>query len=66
GTDTDTRRLAIEAARQATAQLERTPGLGGPMVIGQIRATATDLLRGSGLSYEDATAAIDEAAPVRR
>ena len=35
--------------------LDQRMGLGGPMVIGQVRATATDLLRGIGLTYEEAT-----------
>ena len=33
------------------------------MIVGQIRSTATDLLTGIGLSYEEATEAVREAAP---
>jgi uncharacterized membrane protein YgaE (UPF0421/DUF939 family) len=66
GSSDRTQALAIEAARDATMLLDQRMGLGGPMVIGQVRATATDLLRGIGLTYEEATAAIDAVAPVRR
>jgi uncharacterized membrane protein YgaE (UPF0421/DUF939 family) len=59
--DTAVRRLALEAAVKATAVLTTDPGLSINVIIGQIRSTATDLLRGSGLSGEEARNALDAA-----
>ncbi|HEX7297508.1 MAG TPA: FUSC family protein [Solirubrobacteraceae bacterium] len=59
--ESDTRRLALEAAVQATSVLEGDPGLSMNVIIGQIRSTAVDLLRGSGLSGEEARNALDAA-----
>jgi uncharacterized membrane protein YccC len=56
-----TRRLALEAAVKATSVLDRDPGLSMNVIIGQIRSTAIDLLRGSGLSGEEARNALDAA-----
>lgn len=56
-----TRRLALEAAVQATHVLASDPGLSVNVIIGQIRSTAIDLLRGSGLSGEEARTALDAA-----
>jgi uncharacterized membrane protein YgaE (UPF0421/DUF939 family) len=56
-----TRRLALEAAVKATSVLEQDPGLSMNVIIGQIRSTAIDLLRGSGLSGEEARNALDAA-----
>ncbi len=55
----DARRLAVEAAAEATQVLERHHDLPTSMLVGQVRATATDLLRGSGLDREAARTAID-------
>ena len=60
--DVATRRLALEAAVKATSVLESDPGLSHAVIIGQIRSTAVDLLRGSGLSSEEATSALEAAA----
>jgi uncharacterized membrane protein YgaE (UPF0421/DUF939 family) len=54
-----TRRLAAHAAEQATGVLDRRRDLSTNMMVGQIRATAMDLLRGSGLDGEDARRAVD-------
>lgn len=56
-----TRRLALEAAVKATAVLETDPGLSVNVIIGQVRSTAIDLLRGSGLSNDEARTALDAA-----
>jgi uncharacterized membrane protein YgaE (UPF0421/DUF939 family) len=56
-----TRRLALEAAVKATAVLQRDPGLSVSVIVGQVRSTAIDLLRGSGLSSEEASTALDAA-----
>jgi len=55
------RRLALEAAVKATSVLEREPGLSMSVIIGQVRSTAIDLLRGSGMTGEEARAALDGA-----
>jgi len=52
----DTRRFALEAAEGATAVLEESNDLGTSMLVGQIRSTAVDLLRASGM---DRTEALD-------
>jgi uncharacterized membrane protein YgaE (UPF0421/DUF939 family) len=59
--ESDTRRLALEAAVKATSVLDRDPGLSMNVIIGQIRSTTIDLLRGSGLSGEEARNALDAA-----
>jgi hypothetical protein len=46
---------------KATAVLETNPGLSINVIIGQVRSTAVDLLRGSGLSNDEARAALDAA-----
>ena len=55
------REPALRAAGQATLVLQRTGNLSVSVIVGQIRSTAVDLLRGSGMSYEDAAAAVREA-----
>jgi uncharacterized membrane protein YgaE (UPF0421/DUF939 family) len=45
---------AVEAARLATGVLERDPALTAAHVVGQVRSTATDLLRALGLERSDA------------
>jgi uncharacterized membrane protein YgaE (UPF0421/DUF939 family) len=54
GQDSQTRYLARQAADLATGVLERRQDLRTSMVVGQVRATATDLLRGTGLDTENA------------
>ena len=61
GNEAVTRRLALEAAVKATSVLESDPGLSMNVIIGQVRSTAIDLLRGSGLSGEEARTALDAA-----
>jgi uncharacterized membrane protein YgaE (UPF0421/DUF939 family) len=56
-----TRRRAIEASEQATALLASHHDLRTTMIIGQIRATAVDLLRASGLDADTAWVAIPAA-----
>ena len=52
--DTAARRLALEAAVKATRLLQDDQGLSISVIIGQVRSTAIDLLRGSGMTGEEA------------
>jgi uncharacterized membrane protein YgaE (UPF0421/DUF939 family) len=54
----EARRLAISAAARATAVLDAHRDLATSAVVAQVRATAVDLLRASGLEDEAARAAI--------
>ena len=56
------REPALRAAREATLVLQRTGNLSVSVIIGQIRSTAVDLLRSTGLSYDDAVDAVRAAA----
>jgi hypothetical protein len=56
------REPALRAAARATLVLEETGNLSVTVVVGQVRSTAVDLLRGSGLSYEEAAELVREAA----
>jgi F0F1-type ATP synthase assembly protein I len=56
------RARALSAAGKAAVVLERTSNMSVTVVVGQIRSTAVDILRGSGLSYEDAADAVRAAA----
>ncbi len=56
------REPALRAAATATQVLENTTNMSVSVIVGQIRSTATDLLTGLGLSYEEATAAVRAAA----
>ncbi len=56
-----TRALAVEASEQATAALAIHHDLRTSMIIGQIRATAVDLLRASGLDADAARASLPPA-----
>jgi uncharacterized membrane protein YgaE (UPF0421/DUF939 family) len=56
------REPALRAAARATLVLEETGNLSVTVVVGQIRSTAVDLLRGSGLTYEEAAELVREAA----
>jgi uncharacterized membrane protein YgaE (UPF0421/DUF939 family) len=62
GRAADVREPAVRAAATATMVLERTGNLSVSVIVGQIRSTAADLLRGTGLSYEEASAVIRAAA----
>jgi len=57
--EAQTRRLALAAAARATAVLDDGLGLSHSVIVGQVRSTAVDLLRGSGLSAEQARRALD-------
>jgi uncharacterized membrane protein YccC len=59
--DTAARRLALEAAVKATRLLQDDPGLSISVIIGQVRSTAIDLLRGSGMTGDEARTALDAA-----
>jgi uncharacterized membrane protein YccC len=59
--DTAARRLALEAAVKATRLLQDDPGLSISVIIGQVRSTAIDLLRGSGMTGEEARTALEAA-----
>jgi uncharacterized membrane protein YgaE (UPF0421/DUF939 family) len=52
---------ALLAAARASAALEQTGNLSVNMIVGQVRATATDLLLGLGLSSEEAIARVRSA-----
>ena len=62
GREVAVRRLALRAAAVASTVLARDPGLSAVVIVGQIRSTAIDLLRGSGLGYDDAREALEAAA----
>jgi uncharacterized membrane protein YgaE (UPF0421/DUF939 family) len=49
---------AVRAAVEATLVLERTGNLSVSVIVGQVRSTAVDLLRGSGMSYDEAAEAV--------
>ncbi len=52
---------ALRAAARSTAALEQTGNLSVNVIVGQVRATATDLLLGLGLSSEEAIARVRSA-----
>jgi uncharacterized membrane protein YgaE (UPF0421/DUF939 family) len=56
------REPALRAAGKATLVLERTGNLSVSVIVGQIRSTAVDLLRGAGMSYDEAADAVRGAA----
>jgi uncharacterized membrane protein YgaE (UPF0421/DUF939 family) len=58
----EVRAPALRAAAKATQVLEQTGNLSVTVVVGQVRSTAVDLLRGSGLTYDEAAALVREAA----
>jgi uncharacterized membrane protein YgaE (UPF0421/DUF939 family) len=63
GEDTvaEARRAACLAAGRATLVLERTGNLSVSVLVGQVRSTAVDLLRGTGLEREEAQRAVIDA-----
>jgi uncharacterized membrane protein YccC len=63
--EVETRTLALRAAALATSVLEDDPGLTLAVIVGQVRSTAIDLLRGSGLSNDEALGALDDAVATR-
>jgi uncharacterized membrane protein YgaE (UPF0421/DUF939 family) len=56
------RDAALRAAARATRVLEDTGNLSVSVLVGQVRSTATDLLRGTGMSYDEASRAVRKAA----
>jgi hypothetical protein len=58
----ETRGFALEAAGGATAVLEERNDLGTSMLVGQVRSTAVDLLRASGMSSTESLEALHQAA----
>ena len=54
----DVRGPALRAAARATVGSQQTGNLSVTVVVGEARSTAVDLLRGSGLTYEEAVAAV--------
>lgn len=56
------REPALRAAGRATLVLERTGNMSVSVIVGQIRSTAVDLLRGAGMSYDEAAEAVRSAA----
>ena len=56
------REMALRAAGRATLVLERTGNLSVSVLVGQVRSTAVDLLRGTGMSYDDASRLVRRAA----
>ena len=55
-----TRRLALEAARDANALLEERNDLAIAALVAQIRSTTVDILRGTGMDYQEALEALEE------
>ena len=53
------RRAALRAASTATSLLREDPDLSSVVIVGQIRSTAVDLLRGSGLGAEEARRSLE-------
>ena len=62
GHPVETRRFALEAAGGATAVLAERNDLRTSMLVGQIRSTAVDLLRASGMDSAEALEALRETA----
>jgi uncharacterized membrane protein YgaE (UPF0421/DUF939 family) len=56
------REAALHAAANASLVLERTGNLSVSVIVGQIRSTASDLLTGTGVPYDEAAAAVRAAA----
>src|SRR5215218_4120413 len=66
GDETAVREPALRAAARATLVLQQTANLSVSQIVAQARATAVDLLRGSGLDRDDAEHAVREAARLLR
>ena len=56
------REPALRAAGRATLVLQRTGNMSVTVIVSQIRSTAVDLLRGTGMSYDEAAEAVRGAA----
>jgi uncharacterized membrane protein YgaE (UPF0421/DUF939 family) len=66
GDDTAVREPALRAAARATLVLEQTANLSVNLIVVQTRATAVDLLRGSGLDRDEAERLVREAVRMLR
>ena len=62
-TETQSRRLALEAARRATSVLAADHTMSTSALVAQVRSTAVDLLRGSGLTEDEAIAELEKIEP---
>jgi uncharacterized membrane protein YgaE (UPF0421/DUF939 family) len=62
GDETAVREPALRAAARATLVLEQTANLSVSLIVVQVRSTAVDLLRGSGLDRDEAERQVREAA----
>jgi uncharacterized membrane protein YgaE (UPF0421/DUF939 family) len=62
--ETHSRRMALDAARRATGVLAADHSLSTSALVAQVRSTAVDLLRGSGLTEDEAIAAMEKIEPV--
>jgi uncharacterized membrane protein YgaE (UPF0421/DUF939 family) len=62
--ETESRRIALDAARGATAVLARDRSMSTSALVAQVRSTAVDLLRGSGLTEDEALAEMERIEPV--
>ena len=56
--DSDARRLARQAAEEATAVLDRRSDLSANLIVAQIRSTAADILRSAGMDTREMRAAL--------
>ena len=56
-----TRRLALEAARDANALLEERNDLAIAALVAQIRSKTVDIVRGTCMDYQEALAALEQA-----
>jgi uncharacterized membrane protein YgaE (UPF0421/DUF939 family) len=56
--DSEARRLAREAAQEATAVLDRRSDLAANLIVAQIRSTAADILRSAGMDTSEMHAAL--------
>ena len=62
GPPDEARRYALEAAREATEILKVRHDLSASVLVGQIRSSAVDLLRSTGMDQATALQALEEAA----
>ena len=62
--ETESRRMALDAARRATAVLDRDHSMSTSALVAQVRSTAVDLLRGSGLTEDEAIEELERIDPV--
>jgi uncharacterized membrane protein YgaE (UPF0421/DUF939 family) len=56
--DSEARRLAREAAAEATAVLDRRSDLAANLIVAQVRSTAADILRSSGMDTQEMRVAL--------